>query len=62
MSAILHVVFGPSGAGKSTYALGLARREPAVHFAIDDWNDVAFRRGRLVLFISPKLLKQAFDD
>ncbi|WP_213770163.1 histidine phosphatase family protein [Bradyrhizobium sp. dw_78] len=31
-------------------------------FAIDDWNDVAFRRGRLVQFISPKLLKQALDD
>jgi phosphohistidine phosphatase len=31
-------------------------------FAIDDWNDVAFRRGRLVLFVSPKLLKQASDD
>jgi phosphohistidine phosphatase len=28
-------------------------------FAIDDWADVAFRRGRLVLFVSPKLLKQA---
>jgi phosphohistidine phosphatase len=27
-------------------------------FAIDDWNDVAFRRGRLVQFVSPKLLKQ----
>jgi phosphohistidine phosphatase len=27
-------------------------------FAIDDWADVAFRRGKLVLFISPKLLKQ----
>ncbi|WP_309644519.1 ATP-binding protein [Phenylobacterium sp.] len=37
MPAILHVVFGPSGAGKSTYAKELARREPAVHFAIDDW-------------------------
>jgi predicted kinase len=37
MSAILHIVFGPSGAGKSTYAQALARREPAVHFAIDDW-------------------------
>jgi predicted kinase len=37
MSATLHVVFGPSGAGKSTYARELARREPAVHFAIDDW-------------------------
>ena len=27
-------------------------------FKIDDWTDVAFRRGRLVLFVSPKLLKQ----
>lgn len=37
MTATLHVVYGPSGAGKSTYAKELARREPAVHFAIDDW-------------------------
>ena len=28
-------------------------------FETDDWNDVAFRRGKLVLFVSPKLLKQA---
>ena len=27
-------------------------------FEIDDWADVAFRRGRLVQFVSPKLLKQ----
>ena len=27
-------------------------------FATDDWNEVAFRRGKLVLFVSPKLLKQ----
>ena len=31
-------------------------------FAIDDWNDVAFRRGKLVLFTSPKLLKLTSDD
>ncbi|HEY9233752.1 MULTISPECIES: AAA family ATPase [Phenylobacterium] len=37
MSATLHVVYGPAGAGKSTYAKELARRTPAVHFAIDDW-------------------------
>jgi predicted kinase len=37
MVATLHVVFGPSGAGKSTYAKEFARRERAVHFAIDDW-------------------------
>ena len=28
-------------------------------FAIDDWSEVAFRRGKLVRFTSPKLLKQA---
>jgi phosphohistidine phosphatase len=27
-------------------------------FAVDSWEDVAFRRGRLVQFVSPKLLKQ----
>src|SRR5580692_8560715 len=31
-------------------------------FGIDDWTDVAFRRGRLVLFVSPKLLKQTSGD
>jgi phosphohistidine phosphatase len=31
-------------------------------FETDDWNDVAFRRGQLVVFISPKLLKQTLDD
>ena len=31
-------------------------------FVIDDWTDVAFRRGRLVQFISPKLLKQTSGD
>ena len=31
-------------------------------FATDDWNDVAFRRGRLMLFVSPKLLKHASND
>jgi phosphohistidine phosphatase len=31
-------------------------------FAVDDWTDVAFRRGKLVLFVSPKLLKQTSGD
>ena len=31
-------------------------------FDIDDWADVAFRRGDLVLFVSPKLLKQTSGD
>jgi phosphohistidine phosphatase len=28
-----------------------------IEFPIDDWGDVAFRGGRLINFISPKLLK-----
>ena len=31
-------------------------------FAGEDWADVAFRRGRLALFVTPKLLKQTSDD
>jgi phosphohistidine phosphatase len=31
-------------------------------FSIDDWNDVAFRRGKLVRFTSPKLLRLTSDD
>ena len=28
-----------------------------IDFDIEHWGDVAFRRGRLELFVSPKLLK-----
>jgi phosphohistidine phosphatase len=31
-------------------------------FPLDDWADVAFRRGRLVQFVSPKLLRQTSED
>jgi phosphohistidine phosphatase len=31
-------------------------------FPTKDWTDVAFRRGKLMLFVSPKLLKQASHD
>jgi phosphohistidine phosphatase len=31
-------------------------------FAVDDWSDVAFRRGTLVLFVSPKSLKQTSGE
>ena len=31
-------------------------------FDVKDWNNVAFRRGKLVLFVSPKLLKKASSD
>jgi phosphohistidine phosphatase len=31
-------------------------------FDTDDWTDVAFRRGRLAQFVSPKLLRQMSKD
>jgi phosphohistidine phosphatase len=31
-------------------------------FAIEDWNELAFRGGTLVRFTSPKLLKQTSED
>jgi phosphohistidine phosphatase len=31
-------------------------------FAIEDWNEVGFRRGKLALFLSPKLLRQASGE
>ena len=50
-------------AGRTALAHNLPTSGLAVFdFAIDDWSEVAFRRGRLVLFVSPKLLKQASDD
>ena len=50
-------------AGRQALADNLPTSGLAVFdFATNDWNDVAFRRGRLVLFVSPKLLKQASGD
>ena len=56
-----------AGSGEKASRQALADNLPTsglaiFDFAIDDWNDVAFRRGRLVLFVSPKLLKQASRD
>jgi phosphohistidine phosphatase len=33
-----------------------------IDFDIDDLGDVAFRQGRLMQFVSPKLLRQSSDD
>jgi phosphohistidine phosphatase len=50
-------------AGRKALAHNLPTSGLAVFdFAVDDWADVAFRRGRLVLFVTPKLLKQTSDD
>ena len=47
-------------AGRQALAHNLPTSGLAIFdFAVDDWDDVAFRRGRLVLFVSPKLLKQS---
>jgi len=53
-----------TGSGDAAGRKALADNLPTsglamLDFAGDDWDDVAFRRGRLALFISPKLLKQA---
>jgi phosphohistidine phosphatase len=57
----LALALAGSGDAKARKALGdnLPTSGLAVFgFAIDDWSDVAFRHGRLVSFVSPKLLKE----
>ena len=59
----LSLAGGGDGAGLTALAHNLPTAGLAIYdFAVDDWDDVAFRRGRLVLFVSPKLLKKALDD
>jgi phosphohistidine phosphatase len=53
-----------TGSGDAAGRKALADNLPTsglaiLDFAADDWTDIAFRRGKLVLFVSPKLLKQA---
>ena len=50
-------------AGRNALADNLPTSGLAVlDFAVDDWDEVAFRRGRLVLFVSPKRLKQTSGE
>ena len=45
-------------AGRKALADNLPTSGLAIfEFAVDDWGDVAFRRGRLAKFVSPKLLE-----
>jgi phosphohistidine phosphatase len=54
---------GGDAAGRKALAENLPTSGLVVFdFAVGDWADVAFRRGRLVQFLSPKLLKQGSDD
>ena len=51
---------GGDRAGRKALADNLPTSGLAIFdFDIDDWADVAFRRGRLAVFVSPKLLRQA---
>jgi phosphohistidine phosphatase len=61
------VALALSGSGDAHGRKALADNLPTsglaiFDFDIDDWADVAFRRGGLVQFVSPKLLKQTSDD
>ena len=61
----LALALGRSGdaAGRKALADNLPTSGLAVFdFETDDWADVAFRRGRLALFVTPKLLKQTSED
>jgi phosphohistidine phosphatase len=56
-----------AGSGDAAGRRALADNLPTsglaiLDFDIDDWADVALRRGRLVQFVSPKLLRQGSDD
>jgi phosphohistidine phosphatase len=56
-----------AGSGDAAAKKALEDNLPTAGLAIldfdtDDWNEVAFRRGKLIRFTSPKLLKQALDD
>jgi phosphohistidine phosphatase len=50
------------GGGDQAAAKALADNLPTAGLAIfdfdvKDWGDVAYRRGKLVLFVSPRLLR-----
>ncbi|SHN82849.1 SixA phosphatase family protein [Bradyrhizobium erythrophlei] len=57
------LAFALAGSGDAAGREALADNLPTaglaiLDFDIDDWTDVRIRRGRLELFVSPKLLKQ----
>jgi phosphohistidine phosphatase len=54
---------GGDAAGYKALADNLPTSGLAVFdFDVDDWTDVAFHRGRLTHFVSPKLLKKTSSD
>jgi phosphohistidine phosphatase len=56
-----------TGSGDAAGRRALADNLPTsglavLDFATNDWNQVAFRRGKLILFVSPKLIKQTSGE
>ncbi|MFL6817967.1 MAG: SixA phosphatase family protein [Bradyrhizobium sp.] len=56
-----------AGSGDSALRNALADNLPTsglavIDFKVNSWTEIAFRHGRLVLFVSPKLLKQASGE
>ena len=56
-----------AGSGDAAGRKALAGNLPTsglaiLDFAVNDWADMAFRHGRLVLFVSPKLLKETSGE
>lgn len=50
-------------AGRAALADNLPTAGLAIFdFEVDDWTDVVLRRGRLALFISPKMIKQTSGE
>jgi len=61
------LALGLSGDGNAEARRALAGNLPtsglvAIDFKIDDWRKVSFQRGRLELFVSPKLLPKSSAD
>ncbi len=61
------LAFALAGSGDTASRKALADNLPTsglavFDFAAGDWTDVAFRRGRLALFVTPRLLKQTSGD
>jgi phosphohistidine phosphatase len=61
------LAFALAGSGDAAGRSALADNLPTaglaiIDFDIDDWTDVGLRRGRLELFVSPKLLKQTSGE
>ena len=56
-----------TGSGDAAARKELVRNLPTsglaiLDFEIEDWDDVSFGRGRLVTFVTPKLLKHGSGD